>query len=221
MSWDWSTAGQLSPEGKPILKKDAKGRVIYDSKKGDFVLGENVIPEYMWFNGDVTYTLLGDKVDKSDGITHINKLGGSATDGRSLIWPMKVFVGAQPYDPVNKTLVTPHTAGNDDTAYWKNFGWEKAIASGMKASGAPFSGQVDFIRTDMSWPITHMVAPKEAALGCADCHSRDGRLARVGGIYIPGRDRNQLIDLIGWLMAAGALAGVVGHGALRLVRRKN
>jgi len=25
--------------------------------------------------------------------------------------------GSQPYDPVNKTLVTPHTAGNDDTAY--------------------------------------------------------------------------------------------------------
>ncbi|NJD24310.1 MAG: tetrathionate reductase family octaheme c-type cytochrome [Betaproteobacteria bacterium] len=221
MSWDWSTAGQLSPEGKPLLKKDDKGRVIYDSKKGDFTLGENVEPEYMWFNGDITYTLLGDKVDKTDGITHINKVGGSATDGRSLIWPMKVFRGAQPYDPVNKTLVTPHTAGNDDTAYWKNFGWEKAIATGMKASGAPFSGQVDFIKTDMSWPITHMVAPKEAALGCADCHSRDGRLAKVGGVYIPGRDHDPLIDLIGWLMAGGALAGVIGHGALRLVRRKD
>jgi hypothetical protein len=175
----------------------------------------------MWFNGDITYTLLGDKVDKGDGVTHINKVGGSAGDGRSLIWPMKVFRGAQPYDPVNKTLVTPHTAGNDDTAYWKNFGWEKAIATGMQASGAPFSGQVDFIKTDMSWPITHMVAPKEAALGCADCHSRDGRLAKVGGIYIPGRDHDPLIDLIGWLMAGGALAGVIGHGALRLVRRKD
>ena len=54
----------------------------------------------------------------------INRIGGSPTDGKSMIWPMKVFHGAQPYDPENRTLVTPHTAGNDDTAYWKNFGWE-------------------------------------------------------------------------------------------------
>jgi hypothetical protein len=36
-------------------------------------------------------------------------MGGSAGDGKSMIWPMKVFRGKQPYDPVNKTLVTPHT----------------------------------------------------------------------------------------------------------------
>jgi len=47
----------------------------------------------------------------------------------------------------------------------------------MKVSGAPFSGQVDFIRTEMSWPITHMVAPKEKALACTECHSKAGRLA--------------------------------------------
>jgi octaheme c-type cytochrome (tetrathionate reductase family) len=221
MSWDWSTAGRLNPEGKPMLLKDDKGRVIYDSKKGDFVLGENVVPEYQWFNGDVTYTLLGDKVEKSDTPTRINTLGGSATDGRSLIWPMKVFRGSQPYDPVNKTLVTPHTAGNDDTAYWKNFGWEKAIATGMKASGAPFSGKVDFINTEMSWPITHMVAPKGDAVRCNECHTRGGRLDKIEGIYIPGRDANHWVSLIGWLAAGGTLAGVLLHGLVRIVRRKN
>ena len=65
MNWDWSAAGKLSPEGKPMLKKDEHGHVIYDSRKGDFVVAENVTPEYAWFNGEVTYTLLGDKVDKS------------------------------------------------------------------------------------------------------------------------------------------------------------
>ncbi|MBD5800993.1 Cytochrome c bacterial [Azoarcus sp. Aa7] len=219
MSWDWSTAGQMGPDGKPMLKKDEAGRVIYDSKKGDFVLGENVAPEYRWFNGEVTYTLLGDKVDKSEGVTRINRLGGSATDGKSLIWPMKVFVGVQPYDPVNRTLVTPHTAGNDDTAYWKNFGWEKAIKTGMQVSGAAFSGQVDFVRTEMSWPITHMVAPKEKAVRCGECHMKGGRLEAVGGVYIPGRDANPLIDLFGWLMAGGALLGALVHGGLRIVRR--
>ncbi|MBI2275763.1 MAG: tetrathionate reductase family octaheme c-type cytochrome [Dechloromonas sp.] len=221
MTWDWSTAGQFSPDGKPIIRKDAKGRVIYDSKKGDFTLGENVQPEYAWFNGEVTYTLLGDKVEKSDGITHINKIGGSAGDGKSLIWPIKVFRGSQPYDPVNKTLVTPHTAGNDDTAYWKNFGWEKAIATGMKVSGAPFSGKVDFIKTDMTWPITHMVAPKEKAVGCDECHTQGGRLDKIAGIYVPGRDANQLVNLLGWLAAGGTLAGVSLHGLIRILRRKN
>ena len=104
------------------------------------------------------------------------KLGGSPTDGKSMIWPMKVFRGSQPYDPVNKTLVTPHTAGNDDTGYWKNLDWDKAVATGMKDSGAPWSGKVDFIKTEMSWPITHMVQPASDALQCAECHSDNGRL---------------------------------------------
>lgn len=221
MRWDWSTAGRMDANGKPMVVKDDKGHVIYDSKKGDFVLGENVVPEYRWFNGDVTYTLLGDKVDKSQGVTRINTLGGSADDGRSLIWPMKVFRGRQPYDAGNQTLVTPHTAGNDDTAYWKNFGWEKAIASGMEASGAPFSGRYDFIDTEMSWPITHMVAPKENAVGCNECHARGGRLEAIEGIYIPGRDRNPLLNTLGWLAAAAVLAGVLVHGLIRILRRKH
>lgn len=219
--WDWSTAGRMDADGKPMLVKDEKGRVTYDSKKGDFVLGENLKPEYRWFNGDVTYTLLGDKVDKNAGVTRINTMGGSATDGRSLIWPMKVFHGRQPYDSENRTLVTPHTAGSDDTAYWKNFGWEKAIATGMAASGAPFSGKYDFIDTEMSWPITHMVAPKENAVGCNECHTRGGRLEAIEGVYIPGRDRNAALSTLGWLGVAAVLAGVVVHGLIRILRRKH
>ena len=220
VGWDWSTAGKLDANGKPMLKKDDHGHVVYDSRKGDFVLAEKVTPEYAWFNGEVTYTLLGDKVDKANGVTRINVLGGNANDGRSLIWPMKVMLGTQPYDPVNKTLIKPHVAGDDETAYWKNFNWEKAAETGMKAANTPFSGQVDFIKTEMSWPITHMVAPKEDAVGCNECHAKGGRLDKIEGIYIPGRDGNQLLNLIGWLAAAGILAGVMLHGLIRIVRRK-
>jgi hypothetical protein len=66
-----------------------------------------------------------------------------------------------------------------------------------------------------------MVAPKEDALGCADCHSRNGRLAKVEGIYIPGRDHNKLVEMLGWLAAAGALIGTLLHGAIRIARRKH
>jgi octaheme c-type cytochrome (tetrathionate reductase family) len=217
LTWDWSTAGQLDEKGQPILKKDAKGRVVYDSKKGDFTVGENVVPEYMWFNGDVSYTLLGDKVAQGGKPTPINSLGGSPDDGKSMIWPVKVFRGQQPYDVANQTLVTPHTAGSDETAYWKNFGWPAAIKAGMQKSGAPFSGEVGFVKTEMSWPITHMVAPKEKALGCTDCHQTQGRLAGIQGVYLPARDRNAWIDMAGWAMAALVLLGVTGHGLMRVV----
>lgn len=183
MDWDWSTAGKMGADGKPMQKKNAKGRVIYDSKEGDLTVGENVMPEYVWFNGKIRYTLLGDKVDKAAGIVQINRFEGRPDDGKSVIWPVKVFRGVQPYDPVNKTLVIPHTTGTDDASYWKNFNWEKAIAAGMGSVGAPFSGKVDFIRTEMTWPLNHMVAPKENALACNECHVKGGgRLKGLKGI---------------------------------------
>ncbi len=221
MSWDWSTAGQRDAQGQQITRKDAKGRITYESRKGDFTLAENVKPEYMWFNGEVKYTLLTDKVEKSDQPTPINRMGGSPTDGKSMIWPMKVFRGKQPYDPVNKTLITPHTAGNDDTGYWKNLDWDKAVAAGMKDSGTPFSGKVDFISTEMSWPITHMVAPKDKALGCTECHAAQGRLAGIEGVYLPVRDANTWIERGGWALALLSLLGVMGHGVMRLATRKH
>ena len=215
MTWDWSTAGKLTKEGKPLVKKDKSGHVVYHGKKGDFTYGANVPPEYTWFNGKVRYTLLDDKVDVQAGVTPINQFEGSPDDGKSRIWPVKVFRGMQPYDPVNKTLVVPHTVGKDDTAYWANFDWDKSITAGMKSAGRPFSGKVDFIKTQMSWPITHMVAPAENALECEDCHSKNGRLQNIEGIYIPGRDTNKWLVNIGWSLALLSLIGVLLHGALR------
>ena len=219
MSWDWSTAGQLDDKGKPMVKKDADGHVVYHGKKGDFTYGANIPPEYVWFNGKVKYTLLGDKLDVNADVTPINHFEGSPDDGKSRIWPVKVFQGTQPFDPVNKTLVIPHTAGKDATAYWGNYDWEKAIKTGMDAAGAPFSGEVDFIRTKMMWPITHMVAPAADALSCEECHSKDGRLKNIEGVYMPGRDSNALLDMAGWALALLALIGVLIHGAIRIVTR--
>jgi octaheme c-type cytochrome (tetrathionate reductase family) len=221
MTWDWSTAGQRDAKGQPITRKDEKGRVTYESRKGDFTLAENVKPEYAWFNGEVKYTLLTDKIEKSGRPTRINALGGSPADGKSMIWPMKVFRGSQPYDPVNKTLITPHTAGDDATGFWKNLDWDKAIPVGMTDSGAPYSGTFEFIRTEMSWPITHMVAPKEKALGCTDCHAANGRLTGIEGVYLPGRDANAWVDRAGWALALLVLAASALHGAMRFVSRGN
>ncbi|MBI5163016.1 MAG: tetrathionate reductase family octaheme c-type cytochrome [Magnetospirillum sp.] len=218
MSWDWSTAGKVDADGKQFSLKDEHGHVTYASHKGDFKLADNAKPRYQWFNGEVTYTLVTDKVEKSDTPVAINTLHGSAADGKSLIWPVKVFDGVQPYDPENKTLVRPHVAGNDDTAFWKNLVWDKAIAAGMSDAGLPFSGKVDFLKTTMAWPITHMVAPKQQALACDECHTPDGgRLAGIDGVYLPARDRIPLLDLLLGLIVAATAAASLTHGAIRLV----
>ncbi|MCU0768530.1 MAG: tetrathionate reductase family octaheme c-type cytochrome [Burkholderiaceae bacterium] len=219
MDWDWSTAGKLSPEGKPIVVKDEHGHVTYDSKKGDFKLGENVVPEYRWFNGTVVYTLQEDKIDPSD-IVRINRFLGGPDDPNARIWPVKRFTGKQPYDVEHRQLLALHTAIPDDSAFWYHFDWPKALEAGAKAVGASFSGQYDFVRTEMLWPITHMVAPKEQAVKCGQCHSADGRLGDLPGIYLAGRDRLPWLDRLGWLAAAAALAGVLVHAAARLLTRR-
>jgi octaheme c-type cytochrome (tetrathionate reductase family) len=218
MMWDWSTAGKLK-DGKPFTIKDSGGHDAYDSKKGDFKYESHVVPEYVWLNGKVKYTLLGDPVNVG-GVTKINEYFGSAGDGQSRIWPVKVFRGKQPYDLENKSLLVPHTAmgygEKDDTAFWANFKWEEALKAGAEAAGRPFGGKFGFVATEMTWPITHMVAPKEDALTCTQCHSKSGRLQNVPGIYMPGRDGSWLLDRIGWLLAVGTLIGVLFHGGLRV-----
>lgn len=180
------------------------------------MLGENVVPEYRWFDGTVTYTLQSDRIDPTRTVS-INTFHGKPGAPDARIWPVKVFHGNQPYDKVHRTLLLPHTAIPDDTAYWYNFDWDKALRAGAEASGKPFSGQWGFVQTEMNWPITHMVAPKEKALNCVECHSRQGRLQNITGVYIPGRDRSAWLDTAGYSLAGLAFLGVLGHGTLRIV----
>ena len=139
-----------------------------------------------------------------------------------MIWPVKIFKGKQPYDVENKTLTINHLAGADDSAYWTNLDWNKALTAGMASVGKTFSGKYDFIETRGMWPITHMVAPKEKAVPCQECHTRsdDGRLHAITGIYMPGRDSKGWLDLLGGLMIVGAIGGGVLHGVVRIVTRR-
>ena len=215
--WDWSTAGKRDEKGKPVIKKTADGKEnAYDGQKGDFQWEENAVPEYRWYNGVIRYTLMGEKIDDT-GIVPINRIEGSADDPNSRIWAFKRMGGKQPYDKQNKVLAVPHLFGQDEAAYWKSYDWGKSLKAGMDSVGLPFSGEYGFVETEYWWPLTHMVAPKEKALGCDSCHSRDGRLAEVGGFYMPGRDSFPWLDKIGWALVLLTLAGVLGHGLLRLV----
>jgi hypothetical protein len=92
----------------------------------------------------------------------------------------------------------------------------------MATGGVKFSGKVDFIETESMWPTTHMVAPKEKAVGCVECHTSNGRLEKIDGVYMPGRgsDHARWLEIGGWLLAALVLLGVTGHGLIRVVTHK-
>ncbi len=176
--WDWSSAGQMNEEGKPFVLTNEAGEVIYDSKKGDFVWETDVVPEYTWFNGAVFYTLPDTLIDDT-GVWLINPLSGSRADENARIWPVKAFRGIQPYDSRYRYLASLHLfpSGPDDTtAYWKGWDWDRAIEAGLAGQGLPYSGEYDWIETEMLWPLSHMVAPAEQALTCGYCHSPEGRL---------------------------------------------
>ncbi|SMB24168.1 Cytochrome c family protein [Sterolibacterium denitrificans] len=223
--WDWSTAGKRDAEGKPLFIKDDHDRLIYSAEKGDFSYGENLRPTYKWYNGVVRQIVIDEKIgDKLDdrNILELNRVEGSARDPNARIWPFKVMVGKQPYDPVNQTLVVNHVYGNDDTAFWGNYDYAKSIQAGMDYAGLPYSGKYDFIETRMNWFITHMVTPKEQALQCQDCHTRsaEGRLSEITDIYLPGRDRNHWLDLLGGAAVLAVIAASLLHGVVRILSRR-
>ena len=173
MWWDWSTAGKMDAEGKPYHTEDEDGWQLYNSKKGDFRWEYEVVPEYVWFNGRVDYTHVGDEIDPTK-VVPINIYHGSQKDPLSRLWPVKIMRGKQPYDAVTKSLLAPHTVGKH--GYWKTFDWQAAFKEGMAAIGLRYSGKHGWVETEMLWPISHMVAPAEDALSCRACHGKRGRV---------------------------------------------
>jgi len=231
MIWDWSTAGRLDDEGNTMHESDADGNHNYLSIKGNFVWNDHVIPEYFWFNGLADHMLITDTI-KSIPV-QMNTLEGSYADkgshcetsACSKIWPVKVHRGKQPYDVVYNKLVQPKlwSPQKGDSAYWLDFDWGNSIIAGMKYLDLPYSGEYGFIETEMYWPLNHQVSPADKALQCVDCHtnSKDGRLANLRDFYLPGRDNFAIIDNLGLFLLIITLIGVMIHGGIRIVLRRN
>ena len=217
MSWDWSKSGKLK-DGKKYKTKDEFGKFDYMSIKGQMKWAKNVQPEYLWYNGVIKSTTASDQIDPA-GRVKVSWPEGSREDPDARIYPFKVHHGVQPYDKVHRTLLVPLLSGKE--GYWEHLDWEKALAKGQESLGLPFSKEFDFVETDYVFPITHMVAPKEESLSCSECHTKDGRLAALGGFYMPGRDANGVIRFLGWATVLGSLFGVFIHGIGRFVARKN
>ena len=227
VDWDWRTAGRLKDgEGyreEGYIQGNGEPRHTYKSIKGSFKYAEDLKPSYRWFNGNTVYTLVDTKFDPAKPV-EINRLEGSANDPESRIWPFKRMHTVQPYDKGNDTLVYMHLWGNDKDAFWGNYNFGHAIKAGMQKAKLPYSGEYGFVETYSYWPINHMVAPKEKALACQECHAENGRLQELDGFYMPGRDNNKWLDIAGIVLVLGSLGGVLLHGLIRLLsgsRRKH
>jgi octaheme c-type cytochrome (tetrathionate reductase family) len=162
--WDWSKAGDSTRADDPRK---------YLKIKGEFVYEQDVVPEYRWFDGSVDRYLLGDRIDPGR-VTPINSPHGDIRDKNARIWPFKVHRAMQPYDTERQALLSPITGGKD--GYWTNFDWDNAFRLGSVATKQPYSGHYAFAKTEMYWPINHMVSPKSRALECTDCHGDTSRL---------------------------------------------
>ncbi len=230
MIWDWSTAGALDEEGKTKIEHDAYGNHNYLSIKGNFVYDDNVIPEYFWFNGIANHQLITDKIDTIP--VQMNTLDGSYRDKGliqkskqpSKIWPVKVHRGKQPYDPVNMTMIQPKLWDKEagQGAYWVDFDWGVASEKGMAYIDLPYSGEYDFVETEMYWPLNHQVAPANQSLKCIDCHSRkDGRLAGLTDFYLPGRDYSVPVEAAGILFVLVSIFGIMLHAGCRILYNKS
>lgn len=167
-SWDWSTAGKDIKGGK-----DQYGKETYMKAKGHFTWGKNIAPTYAWYNGEAGAYLTGDTFDPRK-VLKLSYPIGSRDDQDAKIYPFKIHTGKQIYDTKNNMLITPKVYG--DGGYWTTFDWDKSARLGMEASGLPYSGEYGFAETIMYWRVNHMVAPKEEALTCLDCHGSNGRL---------------------------------------------
>ena len=216
MWWDWTKAGKLK-NGKPYVEKGPFGKPVYKSIKGEFKWEKNVMPEYFWSNGSQTSTTIDDVIDPAQ-IVKVSHPVGDGTDPEARIFPFKIHRGKQPYDKIHKKLLAPLLSGKN--GYWTTFDMNDAIKHGNKTLGIPYSGEFDYVETTYAFPITHMVAPKENALNCTQCHIReDSRLASITSLYLPGRDKSSPIDTIGWISVLGALIGVLLNGIGRFFIR--
>lgn len=218
--WDWSTAGNLK-DGKPYAEHNYtqthgnKALHTYLSKKGTFEWGENVVPYYAWFDGQIEYTNTDRKINPAQ-IVSVNHIKGDAKTPNARIWPFKRMLGKQPYDTETNELVYSHLFGpGTKTAFWGNYDWQKSITHAMAYMNEPYSGHYDFAKTEMFWPITHMVAPKEQAVDCQSCHAKNGRMANISGIYLPGQEKSWGF-FIGLTLLILTIIGVLGHTLIRL-----
>ena len=173
VEWYWESAGQNID---PIPVDPATGRDTYDKKKGTFVWANDVRPTLRYFNGKYEKFLIGDNDQYTSLPAVLADPVGDYTDPEAMIYPFKKMIGNQPADANNNTILVPHLFGTigGPNPYWGKFDWNLALEDGAAVTGQAYTGEYEFVATEMYLSVNHEVAPKEMAYGmngqCQNCH---------------------------------------------------
>jgi octaheme c-type cytochrome (tetrathionate reductase family) len=173
VDWRWGDAGK---DVSPVPVDPVTGRATYDKKKGTFVWKLNVRPELRFSDGRWNHAIVGVSDTFADQPVLLAAPAATYRDPAAMIYPYKKMTGNQPADAVNKVILVPHlfgTAGGPNP-YWAKFNWDLALREGALYNGQDYSGQYEFVETEMLLSVNHEVAPANKAFGmggdCTDCH---------------------------------------------------
>jgi hypothetical protein len=160
---DYARAGQYGP-----VPPDAMGKPAYPPDSGVERWEQNLVPIYDWYDGTREVYVFGDEIDPSKPVV-LNQPLGERRNPDALIHAFKIQRAIQPYDTERNVLVVPKLW----QGFWEHSDWQRAIAEGMAAMGAEYSGELGFVETVQYSALHHEVVLASAALGCGDCHAAE------------------------------------------------
>ncbi len=166
--WDWSEAG-MDVDPIPV---DQYGKPLYDKMKGVFEWGKFVEPALRWYDGKWARLTVGDDDQRAGSLVTLGEPTATRMTPGAKIYPFKRMVGTQMRDKGNNTMLVPHlfgTAGGP-TPYWGNWDWDAALVEGAAKAGQTYTGNFEWVDTEMFLTVNHEIAPKEDARTCSDCH---------------------------------------------------
>ncbi|WP_078121032.1 tetrathionate reductase family octaheme c-type cytochrome [Thiosocius teredinicola] len=174
VEWYWSDAGQ---DIDPIPVDPVTQRPTYDKKKGTFVWSYDVRPTLRFHNGKWNKVMINVNDQYTSVPVDMGSPAADRSDPEAKIYPFKKMIGNQVADAYNYTMLVPHLFGlaGGPYPYWVFYDWHLALEDGAAYTGQAYSGEFEFVDTEMLLAVNHEIAPKEQALGaggnCRDCHA--------------------------------------------------
>lgn len=141
----------------------------------------NVVPEYRFFNGTSRfYKFATPAIPGASGRVVMSEPVGDITDPTAKLFAFKHHLAVQARDRDTNYLI-PLKMG----ILFQTGDIDAAIRKGASVMGWPLANGYDFVATERYMGIFHEVAPKEDALRCEACHSKDGRIEFTALGYTP------------------------------------
>lgn len=135
-------------------------------------LESNVQPALAWFNGMTKMQFMGQPVTTlDDGTVGIMIPEGSRDDENSRLYAFKLRHSSLPILKKERWLIPIAVE-----SYFVDGDVDHAVSEAAELSYGIEHPEYDWVKTTRYMGIFHEVQPKEAALGCLDCHSEGGRV---------------------------------------------